>query len=142
MNAKLFASALLAAGPALYLVGCGGGGGHGGGFVAEARPFVSASAQGIAPGTTLGMLAALNAMDPANHPVPGDRRFLLACHGLRASRNARLPPKRQAILRAWFLAVGLLPRALARAVISWKLQAASRPWALKWAAKAIRAAAR
>ena len=31
---------------------------------------------------------------------------------------------------------------LARAAVSWKLQAVSRPWAFKWLAKAVRAAAK
>ena len=54
------------------------------------------------------------ALDPANHPVPGDSRPALALRGAWASRSARLPAGRRALLAAWFLAMGVLPRPLRR----------------------------
>jgi glycosyl transferase family 2 len=66
-------------------------------------------------------------VDPLLHPYPNDYRSALAFRGALASRHARLPWKRRAILAAWFIAVGLLPRRLAAPVTAWRLAPGSRP---------------
>jgi glycosyl transferase family 2 len=76
--------------------------------------------------------------DPARHPHPADTRIGLALRGAWASRNARLPLKRRALLAAWFLAAGALPRPLARAAVAWKLVPSSRPPRVDRAFKAVR----
>ena len=66
-------------------------------------------------------------MDPEHHPYPQDRRLALALCGARASASARLSLPRRVFLVAWFLALGLLPRAGARRMISWRLDPQTRP---------------
>ncbi len=46
--------------------------------------------------------------------------------------------RRRAVLAAWFLSVGLLPRRMAKALLSWKLVASSRPTFLLRLSKTIR----
>jgi hypothetical protein len=46
--------------------------------------------------------------------------------------------RRRAVLAAWFLSVGLLPRRMAKALLSWKLVASSRPAFLLRLSKTIR----
>jgi hypothetical protein len=53
-------------------------------------------------------------------------------------RRARLPPRRRAVLAAWFLAAGTLPRAVARHAVSWRLLGASRPPAVDRALRVLR----
>jgi hypothetical protein len=66
-------------------------------------------------------------LDPAGHPYRGDRRLILALRGVAASRRARLPWPRRAVLGLWFLAAGLLPRRIALHAIRWKMQPTTRP---------------
>ncbi|AMX99597.1 hypothetical protein A4R29_08885 [Mesorhizobium ciceri biovar biserrulae] len=47
---------------------------------------------------------------------------------------------RFAVLAAWFLSVGMLPRQMAMAVLSWKLDASSRPTFLANLSRTIRRA--
>jgi hypothetical protein len=79
-------------------------------------------------------------LDPEQHPHAGDGRLALALHGVLASRHARLPWKRRAILAAWFLAMGILPRPAAVKVMAWRMVPASRPLASLF--KAVRSMAR
>jgi hypothetical protein len=59
-------------------------------------------------------------LDPARHPLPGDRAVTLAAHGVRSVlRYAPLGPRRQSAVAAWFLLVGVLPPQLARLGIAW-----------------------
>ncbi|MBS1149879.1 MAG: glycosyl transferase, partial [Myxococcaceae bacterium] len=66
-------------------------------------------------------------LDPDQHPAPADSRLKLAWRGVKASRRARLPLARRALLGGWFAASGVLPRALARPLVSWYLDKVSRP---------------
>lgn len=66
-------------------------------------------------------------LEPALHPYASDKRGVLALRGAVSSRHARLPWKRRAILAAWFVAGGFLPRRWAAPVIAWRLASASRP---------------
>lgn len=68
-------------------------------------------------------------IEPARHPVPGDKRSRLGWRGVRASVvDRRLPRRRRAMLVAWFLCAGLLPRPLSRAAVVWRMAPATRPW--------------
>jgi len=77
-------------------------------------------------------------VDRAQHPVPGERRLRLARAGAAASMRTGGSFRRRAMTAGWFLSVGLLPPRMARSVLSWKLDAASRPRMLASASKAIR----
>jgi hypothetical protein len=59
-------------------------------------------------------------------PTPGERRLLARC-GVRSARNLPVSSKRRMMLAGWWLLVGYAPTPVARAVLSWKLQAATRP---------------
>lgn len=78
--------------------------------------------------------------DEAMHPMPDDSRLGLATAGAAASFDMHYSLRRRAIQAAWFMAVGLLPQKQARAVLSWKLVAASRPKFLNRLSKTIRRA--
>jgi glycosyltransferase involved in cell wall biosynthesis len=94
-----------------------------------------AAERGLAVSTTLGLRDPLHlsyrlgslALDPPNHPVPRDSRVVLALRGAWASRSARLPVGRRLLLGVWFLAVGVLPRRMAAALISWRMVSDTRP---------------
>jgi glycosyl transferase family 2 len=77
-------------------------------------------------------------LDPALHPYASDRRSALAVRGAFASLHARLPWKRRAILAAWFMAGGMLPRSLAEPLIVWRLAPAFRPPAVDRLLKTLR----
>lgn len=79
---------------------------------------------------------------PSQHPYGGDRRAALGVRGALASRSARLPPSRRALLAAWFLAAGGLPRPLAERLVAWRLVPQSRPRGLDRLAKVVRRALR
>jgi glycosyltransferase involved in cell wall biosynthesis len=81
-------------------------------------------------------------LDPANHPMPADWRLSLALRGAWATRRSRLPVRRRAVLVAWFLCVGILPRAAAAQVAAWKLERTFRPAAVDRLLARIRAATR
>ncbi len=79
-------------------------------------------------------------LEPQHHPHAGDSRLALALLGALSSRRARLPWKRRAILAAWFLATGILPRSAAAKIAAWRTVPASRP--LAGVFKAVRRMAR
>jgi glycosyltransferase involved in cell wall biosynthesis len=79
-------------------------------------------------------------VDKARHPVDRDSRLVLATAGAAASLSANASLRRRAFLAAWFLSVGVLPRRMARAVLSWKLVASSRPPFLARFSKTVRRA--
>jgi hypothetical protein len=85
---------------------------------------------------------ASSCLDPARHPYAGDRRGVLALRGAWWSRDARLPWGRRAILAAWFLCVGLLPRSLAARAVAWRLAPDSRLPLVDRLLKAVRRIAR
>lgn len=78
--------------------------------------------------------------DPDRHPVANDSKLALAAHGAVASLEMTASLRRRAMLAAWFLSVGMLPGRMALAVLSWKLDAASRPAFLARFSKSIRQA--
>ena len=82
------------------------------------------------------------AFDPPSHPVRGDWRAALALRGAWASRSTRLPAGRRLLLAAWFLAVGVLPRRLAAALVSWRALPDTRPAGLGRVLRRVRAALR
>lgn len=109
-----------------------------------------ARAFGIEVGPALGMrdhhhlatrLASLCA-DPVRHPYADDTRVGLAVRGAFASRAARLPWKRRSLLAAWFLAVGMMPRPVARLAISWRLSPSTRSPRVSRLLKTVRRMAR
>lgn len=77
-------------------------------------------------------------LDPNGHPHRGDSRVMLALRGVAASRRARLPPSRRALLAAWFLIAGLLPARIALRAIAWKMVPATRPLLIDRHAKRLR----
>jgi hypothetical protein len=77
-------------------------------------------------------------VDRQRHPVSGDSRLSLAAAGAIASMEMNVSLRRRAILAAWFLSVGVLPQRMAKAVLSWKLVASSRPAFLARLSKTIR----
>ncbi|OAP36862.1 glycosyl transferase [Sinorhizobium glycinis] len=77
-------------------------------------------------------------VDSQRHPVAEDSRLSLAAAGAAASMEMNVSLRRRAMLAAWFLSVGLLPRRMAQAVLSWKLVASSRPAFLTRISKTIR----
>ncbi|AUX79717.1 glycosyltransferase family 2 protein [Sinorhizobium fredii] len=77
-------------------------------------------------------------VDHRRHPVAEDSRLSLAAAGAAASMEMNVSLRRRAMLAAWFLSVGLLPRRMAQAVLSWKLVASSRPAFLTRLSKTIR----
>lgn len=79
-------------------------------------------------------------IDRERHPVSSDSRLSLAAAGAAASLKMNASRRRRALLAAWFLSVGLLPRRMAKAVLSWKLVASSRPRLLLRLSKTIRQA--
>ncbi|TGQ31238.1 glycosyltransferase [Mesorhizobium sp. M00.F.Ca.ET.216.01.1.1] len=76
--------------------------------------------------------------DRRRHPVADDSRLALAAAGAVASFEMTASLRRRAVLAAWFLSVGMLPRQMAMAVLSWKLEASSRPAFLARMSKTIR----
>lgn len=65
------------------------------------------------------------------------RRELAAC-AIRAMGGQPISAKRRLMLSAWWLVVGYAPAPLARAVLSWKLQAATRPAVVRKLARLAR----
>jgi glycosyltransferase involved in cell wall biosynthesis len=90
----------------------------------------------------LGTRLASLVVAPSLHPHADDWRISLALRGAWRSREARLPWKRRAILAAWFLAAGLLPRPLARPAVAWRLAPRTRGKAVDRVIKAVRRLAR
>ncbi|MEZ2129029.1 MULTISPECIES: glycosyltransferase family 2 protein [unclassified Sinorhizobium] len=77
-------------------------------------------------------------VDRQRHPVAGDSRLVLATAGAVASLEMNASLRRRAMLAAWFLSVGVLPRRMAKTILSWKLVASSRPAFLLRLSKTIR----
>lgn len=77
-------------------------------------------------------------VDSRRHPVAEDSRLALATAGAVASMDMNVSLRRRAMLAAWFLSVGLLPQRMAKAVLSWKLVASSRPAVLARLSRTIR----
>jgi GT2 family glycosyltransferase len=80
--------------------------------------------------------AALLLHDGAERPRR-KRRDLARC-AIRAMGAVPVSSKRRAMLVAWWLVVGFGPEPVARAVLSWKLQAATRPAAVRRLARLAR----
>lgn len=78
--------------------------------------------------------------DRHRHPIADDSRLALAAAGAVASLEMTASLRRRAVLAAWFLSVGMLPRQMAMAVLSWKLDASSRPTFLARLSRTIRRA--
>jgi hypothetical protein len=76
--------------------------------------------------------------DPTSHPEPSDTRLGLGLRGAWACRAARLPWSRRATLAAWFLAVGALPRGVAREAVAWRFWPSSRSARVDRVLKAVR----
>jgi len=77
-------------------------------------------------------------IDPGLHPHQDDSRLGLALRGALSARGARLPVKRRAVLAAWFVALGILPRAVAAKAAAWRIMPGSRPPAVDRVLKAVR----
>jgi glycosyltransferase involved in cell wall biosynthesis len=109
-----------------------------------------AAGRGLAVAPDLGLRDPLHltyrlgslALDPPNHPVAGDSRAALGLRGAWASRSARLPAGRRALLTAWFLAMGVLPRPLAATLFTWRMLPETRPSGLGRVLRRVRAALR
>jgi hypothetical protein len=67
----------------------------------------------------------------------GERRELARC-AVRAMGGLTVSPKRRMLLSGWWLLVGHAPTPVARAVLSWKLQAATRPAVVRRLARLAR----
>ena len=76
--------------------------------------------------------------DRTQHPVRSDKKLTLAAAGVAASMEMNASLRRRAFLAAWFLSIGVLPRQMARTVLSWKLVASSRPPVLARMSKTVR----
>jgi hypothetical protein len=79
---------------------------------------------------------------PGEHPYPDDSRIGLALRGVAASWHASTTLRMRLIFAAWFLAVGLLPRALSRRAVLWRFNGASRPEVVDRLLKLMRRLAR
>ncbi|MBB3147415.1 GT2 family glycosyltransferase [Phyllobacterium trifolii] len=77
-------------------------------------------------------------VDEHQHPVADDSKLALAVAGVTASLEMNASLRRRAVLAAWFLSIGVLPRQMAKTVLSWKLVASSRPAFLSRMSKIIR----
>ena len=77
-------------------------------------------------------------VDRRQHPVADDSRFALAVAGVTASLEMNASLRRRAVLAAWFLSIGVLPRQMAKTILLWKLVASSRPAFLSRMSKTIR----
>ena len=80
-------------------------------------------------------------LNPGVHPIPTDTREAIAKCGLAACASLPVSANRRRIMMLWWCSIGWGPLPLARALLQWKLQAASRPVIVKRLAKLVRAAA-
>jgi hypothetical protein len=83
--------------------------------------------------------ASLLSDEPAEsgESAPPERRRLASC-AIRARRDLPMSSKRRLMLAGWWMVVGYAPTPVARSVLSWKLQAATRPALVKGLAKLAR----
>jgi hypothetical protein len=81
-------------------------------------------------------------LEPERHPLLTDTRPGLAVDGFLAALRASLPPARRAVLAAWYLGLGALPRRLARHLIRWRYLPDSRSRPVRAGLKLLRAATR
>jgi hypothetical protein len=77
-------------------------------------------------------------LDRGRHPHPDDDRFLIALHGMKATRWLRLSLPRRLLMAGWFLAVGFLPIGIATHAISWRMVGGARPVRIDRALKFVR----
>lgn len=66
-------------------------------------------------------------LDPRLHPYAGDRRLALGIAGFRSAIAQQMDAKRRLARGAIFLAMGIAPRPIAARLVSWRMEAASRP---------------
>lgn len=72
-------------------------------------------------------------LNPENHPVSFDSPLVLAYRGVWAVwRYSKLTWRKQILLMAWFIWVGLLPLQMAKPAIDWLFVPQSRPRSLDW----------
>jgi hypothetical protein len=81
--------------------------------------------------------AAVLLLDPGAERRTRKRRDLARC-AIRAMGEMPVSAKRRAMLAGWWLVVGFGPEPLARSVLGWKLQAATRPAAVRRLARLAR----
>jgi hypothetical protein len=93
---------------------------------AAALGLEAAADPGLRDHQHLGVRMASACIAPEEHPFPADTRPALALHAIRALAGTRLPRARRLLYSAWFVAVGVLPRRLARPVLAWHLDPSSR----------------
>src|SRR5262249_41724773 len=77
-------------------------------------------------------------LDPANHPKPLETRQAIARWALAATRTLPTSLRRRWAMMIWWLIVGFGPAWAARSVIAWKLHAPSRPFLVRYMARAAR----
>lgn len=70
--------------------------------------------------------------------ISGRERRQLALQAIRALRGLPVSPKRRLMLSGWWLLVGFAPLPIASRVLSWKLQAATRPAIVRKLARLLR----
>jgi hypothetical protein len=78
---------------------------------------------------------------PVEHPNVRDTRKAIATCALSASRSLPASRKRRELMMLWWKILGWGALPLARSVLQWKLNPASRPIAIKRLAKLMRATA-
>lgn len=77
-------------------------------------------------------------LEPGAHPISGDSRLALGFHGAAAAFRASLSLRFRILLGLWFIALGALPRAWARALFLWRFDPTTRPHALSRAFRLMR----
>lgn len=105
---------------------------------AEERGIAVAPAPGLNDTEHLTQRMGSLVFDRSKHPEPDDWRIYLGLRGAWACRWTPLPVARRGLLAAWFVAVGVAPRAAAQRLILWRLEPASRPPLLQRAMRAAR----
>lgn len=79
-------------------------------------------------------------LEPENHPISSDSRWFLTYKGVFATwKYAEYNWKRKLIIATWFLWVGLMPQQLSTSAIAWIFNLNSRPPAIDWLVKKMRA---
>ncbi|HUA55662.1 MAG TPA: glycosyltransferase family A protein [Candidatus Sulfotelmatobacter sp.] len=79
---------------------------------------------------------------PRAHPIVGDRMVVALADGLRGAMVPQGRTKRaRVILTLWSILVALLPSAIARTLILWRLSSVTRPPVLQWLLRGFRVVA-